>query len=164
MIASIAMRFLGIDIGTSFLKSGLLDLDRLCVGEVHRAPFPLSNDPSVIVAAVGGLIAESPGVDGIVFCGQMHGLMLASRRGEPLADYIPWSDLRAEECFGEMLSRLTPRERGELGSELRPSLPVSFLYWMTRHGGLPEGAIPCSLADFVVASLCRAAPVAEPTS
>jgi len=51
-----------------------------------------------------------------------------------------WSDQRAAALFDELVALVTDRERQELGSELRPSLPVSFLYWMSRNGGLaPPG-------------------------
>ncbi|MDP2999541.1 MAG: FGGY family carbohydrate kinase, partial [Bryobacterales bacterium] len=166
-------RFLGIDIGTSFIKTGLLDLDGLRVAGIARMAFPeplrglpplyREYDPIEIVEVARRLIARTPRVGGIVFCGQMHGLVLADRQGQPLSNYIAWSDQRAADCFDQVASLVGPQARLELGNELRPSLPVSFLYWMARNGGLPEGAIPCSLADFVVANLCRAAPVVEPT-
>jgi len=69
----------------------------------------------------------------------MHGLVLANGRGEPLTNYIGWSDQRAAGCFDELRSLTTDRERKELGNELRPSLPVSVLYWMSRNGGFPPG-------------------------
>ena len=165
--------FLGIDIGTSFIKAGVLDLDALRVMDVRRIAFPeplrglpplyREYDPLEIVEITRRLIAREPGAEGFVFCGQMHGLVLTGARGEPLSNYIAWSDQRAAGCFESMASLVTPRERQELGNEFRPSLPVSFLYWMMRNGGVPPGSILCSLADFVVANLCRTAPVVEPT-
>ncbi len=165
--------FLGVDLGTSFLKTALLDLDARRVSQISRTAFPeplcglpplhREYDPLEIADLARRLISRSPQVEGIVFCGQMHGLVLVGERGEPLSNYIGWADQRAAGCFGEVASQVTVEERRELGHEFRPSLPLSFLYWMTRNGGLPAGAIPCSLADFVVANLCRTAPVIEPT-
>ena len=34
------MAFIGIDIGSSFIKGSLLDLDRKALVHVHRVPFP----------------------------------------------------------------------------------------------------------------------------
>jgi len=165
--------FLGIDIGTSFIKTGLLDLAGLRVAGISRMAFPeplrglpplyREYDPIEIVEVARRLVARAPRVGGIVFCGQMHGLVLAGRQGQPLSNYIAWSDQRATSCFDQAASLVGLQARHELGNELRPSLPVCFLYWISRNGGLPEGAIPCSLADFVVANLCRTTTPVEPT-
>lgn len=164
---------LGVDLGTSFIKSGLLDPERGTVTGVCRIAFPAplgglpplhrEYDPLEIVEIVRRLIARAGPIEGIHLCGQMHGLVLANGRGEPLSNYIGWSDQRAAACFGEIASQITDRERQELGNEFRPSLPVSYLYRMRKDGEFPGGAIPCSLADFVAANLCRTAPVVEPT-
>ena len=78
--------FLGIDIGTSFIKTGVLDLDGLRVAGIARMAFPeplrglpplhREYDPIEIVEVARRLIARTPRVGGIVFCGQMHGLVL----------------------------------------------------------------------------------------
>ncbi len=44
------MTFLGIDLGTTFIKGAVLDLDRLRLGHIQRVPFP---------APLGGLPANS---------------------------------------------------------------------------------------------------------
>ncbi len=166
-------RFLGVDLGTSFLKTAVLDLEDMGVSQVSRIGFPeplpdlpplhREYDALEIADLTRRLIARAPRVEGIVFCGQMHGLVLTGKRGEARSHYISWADQRAAGCFDQIASQVSEDERRELGHEFRPSLALCFLYWMMRNGGLPPDAIPCSLADFVVANLCRTAPVLEPT-
>jgi sugar (pentulose or hexulose) kinase len=178
--------FLGLDIGTSFLKGAVLDLDAGEVRHVHRLAFPeflpglpplyREVDPyrilSQVEALLGRLVDYAPDCSGIVFCGQMHGLVLVDEQGEPVSNYISWSDQRALEPhasgagshFDVLAARVTENERSELGNEFRPSLPLSFLFWFNEQKFLPAGEIlPASLPDFVVARLCGCLPSVDAT-
>ena len=87
------MPFLGLDLGTSFIKGAVLDLEARRLEHVRRVPFPapLANanpllcevEPEAVLAAVRGLIAElgvhAPDCEGIVMCTQMHGMVLDER-------------------------------------------------------------------------------------
>src|SRR5690348_10725814 len=169
------MRFLGIDAGASFLKGAVLDIDNARVERVIRTPFPAflpglpavyrETDPHQILTAISQIIDSLPPCDGLVLCGQMHGLVLTSRTGEPLSNFISWQDERAAACYGRLESRLDRRMRSEAGNELRPNLPLSVLFAMREQGQLPDPqAIPCSLPDFILAALCAARPVTEATN
>jgi sugar (pentulose or hexulose) kinase len=171
--------FLGIDIGTSFIKAALIDADALSLRSIGRAPFPefvtglpplhREVDPEAVMKGVEnvlGHLAFEPGrCDGVVLCGQMHGFVLVNSRGEAISNYISWLDQRVSpEEFEEIAARVTERERAELGNEFRSSIALSLLYWLKRHGQLPPGeATPVSIADFVAGRLCGSPPVMEPT-
>ena len=179
------MSFLALDLGTSFIKGAILDLNTLRISHVHRIPFPapLSDqlpwrceiDPRQVVSAaqdvIEHLLPHTPNCSGMVMCGQMQGLVLTDEHGEPLSNCISWQDQRAllphpsgEGTFFDVLSRQsTPKEHRQMGSELRPGLPACALFWLVEQNQLPH-AIPASLPDFVVANLCRTLATTEPTN
>ncbi len=171
--------FLGIDVGTSFIKGAVIDLDERTLRRTERVPFPpfLSGlpplyrevDPFAVMGAVNDLLARlalhAPHVAGLVLCGQMHGFVLVNSRGEPVSNYISWLDRRVTpEQFSEIEALVTGRERRELGNELRPGIAVSLLCWLKRNEALPAGDVtPVSIADFVAGQLCGGLLVMDPT-
>ena len=181
------MRHIGIDLGTSFIKGAVLDLDRLCVRGVKRASAPLALtglpslrtefDPEGFVNAtrriIEELLSESPDCQGVLMCGQMGGLVLISPQGKALSNYISWLDRRLLEphasasgsWYDALLSRLTPADWIDLGREIRPGTTLSYLLWLKETGGSTAvGAIAATLPDFVLARLCGTSPATHPTN
>lgn len=180
------MRYIGIDIGTSFIKGGILDLETLQVHSIHRQPFPdpqtglppllYEVDPHHIVRAVeallDSLLEQAPQCQGVVVCSQMHGLVLMDESGQALSNAITWRDQRALQpaaeggtYFEAMMARISDAERQQLGNGLRAGLPICTLYWLRENNQLPDGAIPATLPDFVLSRLCRESrPGVEPTN
>lgn len=181
------MAFIGIDLGTSFIKGGLLDLERLAVTRVRRAPFPAALpglppghhevDPRQVMDAARGLVDElaaaSELVEGVALCGQMHGLVLTTARGEPRSNVITWQDGRALEphpagqgaYFDLLRQRISSEHLRQLGNELRPDQPLARLFWLAEQGRLPDRDLfLASLPDFVAASLCAATPCTDLTN
>ncbi len=165
-----ASQFVGIDVGTSFIKAAIIDLDRRALVRTERAPFPAfvaglpdgfrEVSPSAVMTAVRALSHSFDGdFGGVVLCGQMHGFILVDRHGEAVSNYVSWLDSRA---VGEDFV-LTADELRAVGNEFRPGIAFPMLWWMRRRGSLPDGATPVSIADFVAAQLCQTAPVMEPT-
>ncbi len=180
------MSFIAIDIGTSFIKGAVLDLDALNLDHIQRVPFPgflpglpplyHEVDPQAILNAVTrllhGLLPLANDVQGLVFCSQMHTLIFAGARGEPLSNLVSWQDQRVlmphpsgKGTYFDVLNlRILPVDQHRLGNELRPGQPIGLLFWLAEQGLLPGGdACPASLPDFVVANLCSAPPVTEIT-
>ncbi len=179
------MSLVGIDLGTSFIKGAVLDLQTLRPTHVERVPFPeplkglpagfYEYDCSVILASVRALLdriaPRAKDCEGILWSTQMHGLVLTGEKGEPRTNLLTWLDerMRAPHPSGQgsyfdvLRNRLTETECRQLGgTELRPGLPVGALFWMVENGQVPAGGqIPASLADFVVANLCGQRPVTE---
>lgn len=176
--------FIGIDLGTSFIKGAVLDPDRLTIAHIHRLPFPAplpglpplhrEFDPLAVVEATRRLLAEllplAPGCEGILVCSQMHGLVLTTEQGEPASNLTTWQDQRLLEphpsgrgtYFDVLAGRLTPEEVRQLGNELRPGQPLGLLFWLAEQDRLPAAdLILASLPDFVLANLCGAAPGIE---
>ncbi len=178
------MRYLAIDLGSSFIKGAVLDLDARSFAHVRRAPFPapiaglpplhFEIDPRQIVAATRGLIddlaRDAPDCAGIVICSQMHSLVLVDTRGAPASNAITWRDQRAltphpagGTVFEHLERRMSPEDRRRLGNELRPGLPLCALFWLAEMNRLPDSATAVALPDFVLAQLCGAPPATEPT-
>lgn len=181
------MTYLAIDLGTSFIKGAVLDLDRHQHTHVRRQPFPaaLPNrpsyfyevDPAAIVAATRALVEEllphAPGCQGVVLCTQMHGLVLATPTGEARSNAMTWQDQRVltphpdgnGTFFDQLKAQVKADEVTALGRELQISRPLGYLYWMAQTGYLPtESVAPLAIADFVIANLSGTIPPVEPTN
>ena len=181
------MSFIGIDLGTSFIKGAILDLDQLRLAHVHRVPFPDSIpglpplyrefDPQEIISAVKSLLDRlapyAGDCEGLVMCSHMHGLVFTTEHGEPRSTLTTWLDQRVlmphpsgkGTYFDVMAQRISPDEIRQLGNELRTGLPVGMLFWLAEQGQLPGAdIIPASLPDFVLANLCGTSPTIESTN
>ena len=173
--------FIALDLGTSHIKGAVIDLERMALAHIIREPFPgavpglppqfYEIDPGQIVSAVMQVIRQllphAPNCAGLVMCGQMGGLALTTERGHPLSNYISWRDQRlllpapggSGTYFDGLLERLSSAEQRQLGREVRPGLPISYLYWLAAEKQLPaSGAMAATLTDFVCAALCGSAP------
>ncbi|MBX3014911.1 MAG: hypothetical protein KF832_25545 [Caldilineaceae bacterium] len=181
------MTLLALDLGTTFVKGAVLDLDRLQLRHIRRQPFPkpLPNlpplfyevDPHTLVETVRTLLTEllafAPDCEGILMCTQMHGMVLCTANGEARSNAITWQDQRSltphpdgqGTHLAHLIAALTPEQRQQTGHEVQPSRPLTYLYWMAVNEQLPaEPVIPAALADFVIANLAGSTPVIEPTN
>src|SRR5437763_4778286 len=98
--------FIALDIGTSFIKAAILDLDALELRHTVRVPFPgflpglppghREASPAAILSAVedllGCTVSQARHPAGLVVCGQMQGFVLVDGRGEPVSNYSSWLD------------------------------------------------------------------------
>ncbi|HZC24217.1 MAG TPA: FGGY family carbohydrate kinase, partial [Candidatus Binatia bacterium] len=180
------MSFLGIDLGTSFLKGAVLDVERRKLGQVIRKPFPepISNsdplrcefDPEAILRAFRSLIDElapsAPHCEGIVMCAQMHGLVLMNQQRQAVSNCITWRDQRAMAphpsgsgtYLDAILARVTRQDLRQLGNELEAARPICFLFCLKGQGELVPGSIPASLPDFVISAMSGEPPGVDATN
>jgi len=180
------MSFIGIDLGTTFIKGAVLDLRARALAHIRRRPFPgrlaptdpllWEFDPNEIVAAARTVIQElallAPECQGIVMCSQMHGVVLVNDRGEPMSNCVSWRDQRAMMAhpsgsgsyFDEIIRRVSPAQHRQLGQELQIERPICVLFWLAQQGKLSAGLTPVSLPDFVLSQLCNSTPGAEATN
>ncbi|MBX9582699.1 MAG: hypothetical protein K2X87_20530 [Gemmataceae bacterium] len=179
-------RFLGIDLGTTFLKGAVLDLDGPALSHVRRVPFPApvgglpqghcEIDPAAVLAAtrqlLGELLADAPDAAGLVVSSQMHCLVFTDAAGEARSNVITWKDQRGLEphpsgrgtYLDVLRESITPDEFDAVGRDVRVGLPSVHLQWLAERGLVPAGTCPASLPGFVLANLCRAEPVTDPTN
>ena len=179
------MPFIGIDLGTTFIKGAVLDLRARALAHVRRMPFPerldptdplrWEFDPNEVMAKARDLIQElavhAPHCEGIVMCSQMHGLVLVDGRNQPMSNCVTWRDQRAlmphpsgsGSYFDEIMRRVSPAQRRQLGQELQTERPICVLFWLAEQGRLKPGLTPVSLPDFVLSRLCGSKPAVEAT-
>ena len=117
----------GVDLGTSAVKTLLMDKDGKIAAEATRS-YPLFHDKAGyseqnaedwVTATIEALkeVAEkvdASNIEGISFSGQMHGLVLLNGKGEVIRRAILWNDTRTtaqcreiEQTLGETLLTVT---------------------------------------------------------
>lgn len=120
---------LGIDVGTSSVKAMLFDTERgvravhakgyevsiLCQGYAEQAPEMWWDS----LLEVLGWLRENFGEDyekvaGVGYSGQMHGLVLLGKDGEPVRPAVIWLDQRAGKQLKEIEEAYTREELGSL--------------------------------------------------
>lgn len=115
---------IGIDLGTSAVKSVLVDREGNVKGE-HSESYPLhrpkpgyseQNPEDWVEGTVKSLrnLMEQTGaapaeIDGISFSGQMHGLVLVDENGRPLRPAILWNDTRTTAQCRRIEAELGPK-------------------------------------------------------
>jgi len=184
------MYLIALDIGSSFIKAGLLDLQLKQIRHVQRVPFPpfIQNidpvfrevDPLAIVTQarkqIHRLLDCEPGCSGILMCSQMHGMVLMDKSQQPLSNFISWQDQRSllplpnghGTYFDFLSDQLTLEEKRELGNEMRPGYAITNLFWMVQNNKFQDiggdGRVtPSSLPDFVASHISGSAPCIEPS-
>ena len=180
------MPFIGIDVGTSFIKGALLDTESCRVEHVRRIPFPEALPgldplycefaPGQVLAATRTLIEElavlAPDCAGLVMCTQLGSMVMMNGQGQAASNCFGWRDQRALQphpggggsYYKILQERIGAPFLGELGNELPVGSPATFLFWLAEQGKLEPGLIPVSLGDFVLSSLCREAPSVDVTT
>jgi sugar (pentulose or hexulose) kinase len=174
------MRCIGLDIGSSSIKGGILDIGSSRVEHTARIAFP---DPLPGLAAgvhevpvdaivegtrevLRSLLRRAPEARQLRVSSQMGGLVLVDARGRNLTEYLSWRDQRTLQpvpgasapLIQELRRAWTDAQFEQLGKELKPGSTTVLLAWLARHGRLPAGATPLTIGDYVVASLSGAAP------
>src|SRR6187402_3090733 len=100
------MRYLGLDVGSTFIKGGVLDLDAATISHTERLPFPnvipgldasfREYAPAEVLAIsralLERLLRHAPDAAGVVMCSQMHSLVLVTPAGQPCSNVISWQD------------------------------------------------------------------------
>lgn len=180
------MSFIGIDVGTTFIKGAVLDLEASRLDHVRRLPFPgrlqmkdslrcefYPEDVSIAVRnLVDHLLHCTPLCEGIIMCSQMHGMVLLNERGEAKSNCISWTDHRglmphpsgSGSYIDVLMARTNNAQRRRLGNELGLERPACFLFWFAEQGLLAKDLTPASIADYVMSSLCRGDPGTEMTN
>ena len=138
--------YLGIDLGTSGVKTVLIDDDQAVVAsgfaalEVSRPrPGWSEQDPDDWIAAteraIGALRTARAdalaGVRGIGLSGQMHGATLLDERDAPLRPCMLWNDTRAHREAAELDA--DPRFRAMTGNIVFPGFTAPKVAWVARH-------------------------------
>ncbi len=180
------MSFIGIDLGTSFIKGAVLETESCRVEHIRRIPFPeplagldplyCEFAPEQVLTATRALIEElaslAPECEGLVMSTQLGSMVLMSSQGQTASNFFGWRDQRVLEqhpsgggsYYKVLQQRIGEQHRRELGNELPVGSPATFLFWLAEQGKLEPGLIPVSLGDFVLSSLCHEPPSVDITT
>ncbi|MBB4362605.1 xylulokinase [Bradyrhizobium sp. CIR18] len=143
--------YLGIDLGTSAVKTVLVDGAQRVIASESR-PLTITSpqsgyseqDPAQWIEATFATLdalkvshgRELAAVEGIGLSGQMHGATLLDASLRPLRPCILWNDGRAAaEC--RVLEQRWPALRAVTGNKAMPGFTAPKLLWIARHE--PEG-------------------------
>ncbi|MDO9417602.1 xylulokinase [Pararhizobium sp.] len=137
--------YLGIDLGTSGVKSILIDDDQKIVGEQSSRPLEISRphrcwseqDPDLwwnaVCESMDGLAAhhgrELASVKGIGLSGQMYGATVLDASDRPLRPAILWNDTRTEKQCADLEAR-APDVRRIAGRKPTPGVTATKLAWL----------------------------------
>ncbi|UPK76893.1 FGGY family carbohydrate kinase [Nocardioidaceae bacterium SCSIO 66511] len=131
------MRFAGVDIGTSGLKLAVLDETGAVVAERAAAYRTLESrpgwceiDPYEWLRSFDSVAADVHGATAIGCTGQMHGVVLTGRDGEPVRPAILWPDRRASDIVAEWVRTDT---LADLGTPRLPGYAAAILAWLHLH-------------------------------
>ncbi|QQS43472.1 hypothetical protein IPM65_04950 [Candidatus Roizmanbacteria bacterium] len=171
-------QFVGIDIGASFVKGAVFDLQTGSIHSIVKYPSPENNlthsgsaplrfeiDGKEYVALAKKIIdtflSRHDNIEGIVFSTQMHGMILVDSENTPLSPFIGWQDERLLETnlktgvtwMDEVHNRLIDIDTLQTGITLRSGLMGSTLFWLQQNNKLIPTSKALFLADFVAVSL-----------
>ena len=137
--------YLGIDIGTSSVKTVLFDRDQRLVGQASQGlsvsrPHPgwSEQDPEDwwrgVEATIATLAREHglAGLRGIGLSGQMHGAVCLDHDDKVLRPAILWNDGRAMAECAEIEAAF-PRAREVAGNIAMPGFTAPKIAWMRKH-------------------------------
>jgi sugar (pentulose or hexulose) kinase len=162
------MKYIGIDLGASFIKAALLDTEahkitRICK---RKAPSRIPNkdinrnelDPVEVRDLVLKTIQDVKGasdIDGILISNQMHGFIIVDNNGLPVTNYITWQDRRGADAatLSSVGNALGHDGQRKTGMPLIKGLPSANLYYVRHHEGIKEGHF-LSLGDYISFCLC----------
>lgn len=163
--------YLGIDLGTSGVKSILIDDNQKIIAEQSSAPLAVSRphrswseqNPDHWWAAVcqtlDGLAANNPretsAIKSIGLSGQMYGATVLDASDKPLRPAILWNDTRTEKQCAD-LEAAAPEIRSIAGRKPTPGVTAVKLTWLrdnepdifrkTSHVLLPKDYIRLQLS------------------
>ena len=162
--------FLGIDIGSSYIKSAFLSIDekKLCaIKRVESLKFTHSKDfrikeylPEKVFEAVKSeidiRIEEGYKIDGVMISTQMHGFVLVSEDGFPISNYVSWQDERAldglssGESYQEAVNKiLSDKLRKVTGATNKLNLSIYSLYHFINNNEVKKGTLFMMMGDYI---------------
>jgi len=171
--------FIGIDLGASFIKSALFDLEKLEIKNIvkYDTPTPVSSknnnlnnrfevDPDhyekTIRKIIKKLLNSESNIDGIVFSTQMHGMVLVNHNLNPITPFIGWQDERLLEKFSNnrtwldlLNEKLKNVDKSNTGILFRSGLMGSTLFWLKENGFFEKhkNLKALFLGDYIAAKL-----------
>ena len=147
------MKYLGIDIGSSFIKAALLDIytekaifhyilpavDRLNSDDPHKFELDANEIVDKVKEIIHGALEKDEDIKGILISTQMHGFVYSTKDSKDVNHrYVSWQDSRcvslipgSDISYMEFLKRkISVAEMEKCGVYIKPSLGMCNLYTM----------------------------------
>lgn len=141
--------YLGIDLGTSSVKSLLMDNNGQIVGtsqvgyDIVKLKLSYAEqDMEVLWEAAKRTIAdlvkrypaETAGIQGISYSGQMHGLVIVDQNGKPIRNAVIWADQRSEQEIQEVYEMIGKEKyRNTVLNSLSTGFMIASLMWVKNN-------------------------------
>lgn len=135
---------LGIDLGTGSVKALLLDADGTVLAEASH-PYPVQSPKlgwaetnpeawwSAVAIVVRQVVANpAHSVEAIGLSGQMHGVVLTDKSGQPLRPAILWADLRSSNVL-DAYRQLPADLQLRLANPITAGMAGSTLVWLRQE-------------------------------
>lgn len=167
-------KFIAIDIGSSFVKAALFDLDShtLIAKEKRMSPQKKISDDvnrfeidayryvDLVRSLLTQITAEHKGITGLLLSTQMHGVVFKPRDMDPV--YISWQDQRCIEQNGEhsyleaLKNKISICDMSRHGVYLKPMMGLCNLHTAIRQHQFECDGELFSLGSFISNELCGA--------
>jgi gluconokinase len=134
------MRILAVDIGTSTVKSAVVDFEEGLRGFTSNevplqrpVPEAAEHEPNILVEILKGTIKETTRkgdtgeVDGVVFSGYLFGLIALDGQNKPLTNIFTWLDRRPTNYLSRLYQVLDP-----LDVYRRTGCPPLYIYQLAK--------------------------------
>lgn len=168
------MKYIGVDLGSSYVKAVLLDLDQRRILQKDKMPSParkLDLEPNyyeipagkfvdIVKKMIDGYTKKYLDIDGVIISTQMHGFIYQTKEREDI--YISWQDMRCMNFMPEekcsylewMESKISQEEMRNNGVYLKPSLAVCNLFTLleTNHQ-LPKTGKLYTIGSYIIHAL-----------
>ncbi len=183
--------YIGIDIGASFIKGALFDLEKLKVKRIIKHSTPTSSSTTrstreevrfevncdlyekLVRKIISELLQIEETVEGIVLSTQMHGMVLVDSRLKQITPFIGWQDERLHEKISKnetWLDRLNKKlekiDTSRTGIKFRTGLMGSTLFWLKENNLLKkdQNVKALFLGDYIAAKLTNGVLATHPTN
>lgn len=168
------MKYIGIDLGSSFVKAVLMDLEQGKIVAQNKMATPAKEpymNPNyfeirvqklvrMVQQLIDGYTEEYPDIEGMIISTQMHGFVYSVPEKEDM--YISWQDMRCmNKMHGQektylqwMEEEISPDEMKNHGVYFKPSLGVCNLYTLLdENPDLRRDGELYTLGSYVIYSL-----------
>lgn len=154
-----------IDIGSSYIKTAVVDTDTMTIIEKINTQSPekldlesgkFELDPEKIYAIVKRNIdamMEKYSISSVWFDSQMHGFVLSKPSGFLLSNYISWRDTYAQDVLDEVLDIIGKDNVPYMGTRFKAGLAVCSYYKRYKNAVHQDKVLMHSLSGYLIFKL-----------
>lgn len=140
--------FIGVDIGTTNIKSSLYDEDGKLIYKAsydiktyHKAPGYSEQDPDEIfrksLIAIKKMVDfakdKAQKIEAVCFSSAMHSLIAIDKNHKPLLHCIIWSDTRSEDIAFKLFQGEGKKIYRRTGTPIHPLSPLCKILWLKKN-------------------------------